>query len=358
MSHYASGSNTLQRSGLESSDDADLPYSKLAKMKKRALYCTIAIVTCFILASLFGGVVVWWLSYGSDNTVSADPIYAAAGDIVVVSKITDKVALVWYSITECLISPEDFSHPNQLYLIPDTLNHHIKSDHINFTEPFNQSERVCISSVLPDPLYMLEGSSIEIEICISSDSEPNGQGTFLILDNNKVYQQFISDGDCEPTSIAAFAHNLNIGSFGHFECNTVSYTTETNGYLYAVPIIPGRVQYYYRYSYIQFSFAQNDLGNLLCTFSSEDNNYCPIGFVPRTPMHLVVYVKPITEGHSNSTHLCFRSDWSHGLIVLAVAFSLPVLVLLPAGVVFSVCLCCIYHKYKTNKTKLPPLVQL
>ena len=331
--------------------------AKLKKLKTHGIRLIATFVVCLILAFLLIGVTAWWLSYGLIYTASKGSVYAEGGETIVVAEITDIVALTWNSISECHVTPGDFPHSNQLYIVPaDMLQRRSRFDHIDFTYLFNQTETDCTNNILPDPFYGLDGTSVEIEICVTSDTEPTSDGTLLIFNDNQAFEEFTSNGDCEPTNTAASRHNLNIGSYGTFECTSIHYMAHRSSHLYAVPVIPGKVWYKYRYNYTQFYLDRNDFGNLKCMFSSAGNNNCPIGFISHPPTYLIVYIEPVAEDNSKSTHLCLQSDWSRGLIVYVVVFGFSAAVFLLITCILLICLCCIFHKQRTTKKRLRGLL--
>ena len=352
-----SSNDPLLSSSQESAKKEKDKKAFLAKRSKRLKVCLIVIIVTFIvsfiLALPLGGGTVWWLYYGITNAASREPVYAEGGETVVVAVVTDTVALTWNSLTisECHVTAGDFPHSNQLYIVPDNmLQRHSRFVNIDYTDLFNQTETDCTNNILPDQFYVLDRTFVEMEICVTSDTEPTRDGTLLIFDNNGAYDQFKSNGDCESTRLAASIHNINIGSSGTFECTPIKYMAQRSSHLYAVPVIPGKVWYKYRYNYTQFYLDQNDFGDLQCEFSSEGKNNCPIGLLSHTPTYLIVYVEPTAEDNSKSTHLCLHSDWSIGLMAIVVVFGFLAIVFLLTTCILSFCLCCVCYKCKdTNK---------
>ena len=301
-----------------------------------------------ILLALTGGVSAWLITYGFINITPSEPVYATEGETIIVSKLSDSLSLTWNSIGECL-SSGDSSLSNKVYTVQGELVYHARMASINFTEVFNLTAPNCTNKLLPYPLYMLNGSSIDLEICLSASKEPEMHGTLLIFSDNKAYRDFILNNDCENTNGASLVHNLSIGQPGHFECSSISYSAKTNGHVYVISATPENVHYYFRYNYTQFYLDPNDLKNWYeCTFSPEGNNYCPIGFITH-PLYLIASVESNTLLSSSSTHLCLNRNWSIGLIALVVSLGIFAIVL---SVITSLCLCKLCERYCTNVRNL------
>ena len=303
---------------------------------RKCLICIIVTYVC--LAFVFGGFQGAWLVFPT----SREPVYAISGETIIVADISYPLDLTYYSIIECTMA-NDVPHTNELYTVPNNiLKHHTRSVEFNFTELFNQIEPDCTSSILPNPLYILAGTSVEIEICITSDAEPTKHGILLIFDDNKAFKEFISNSNCEPTKASGSiqTYNLYLGSDGTFECTTVLNVAVTNGHLYAIPFIPGKAWYKYRYRYTLTEITLVTGGAPLVLMAT-----IPIGVILHTPTYLVVYVEPVNEDNSQSTHLCLQNRWSDRMIVLVVLFFL-------IDVVYSTFLCYIMcHKCKCKATK-------
>ena len=347
----------LHSEAIEASESTVLlsspPHRRVNSPQSRSRTCILKLIpVCMglmILLALTGSVSAWLVTYGFINTTSSEPVYATDGETIIVSKLSDSLSLTWNSIGECL-SPGDSSFSNKVYTVQGELVYHARMASINFTEVFNLTAPNCTNKLLPYPLYMLNGSSVNLEICLSASKEPEMHGTLLIFSDNKAYRDFILSNDCENTNGASLVYSLSIGQPGHFECSSISYSAKTNGHVYVISATPQNVHYYYRYNYTQFYLDPNDLKNWYeCMFSPGGNNYCVIGFITH-PLYLIANVESNTSLSSSSTHLCLNRNWSIGLIALVVSLGIFAVVLL--SVITSLCLYKLWERHRTNERNL------
>ena len=322
-------------------------YRRQLPNRKCNIPLTLTIIVCILLGILTSLGCIGIGVYNAPHSNSNLKVYATVQQVVIVADFSDPFKLSTSSIHECP-SSEDFSHTNNLYVVPNSqLLRRTRNNTKNSNGVLNQTNSQCTLNVLGDHFYLLSGSKIDFSICLMAIEDPGRSGTLLIFDNNDAYTQYLQEDNCLSRK-GAHVHNLRIGSPGNFECTNLTYTSLVNGYHYIIADTPGNIQFYYRYDYLQYYLDATDFSEPpACTFGYSGDNQCDLGGISRSPVYLAAYVNKGDFDNSFSTHLCLVTRWTHFLTAIVASLGGICVACSLLAMVFCVLCLCRYCRQQT-----------
>ncbi len=325
--------------GLRNTNNSYYQFERQLPNRKCIIALVLALITCILFGILTALGCIGLGVYNARHSNSNRRVYATEQQVVIVADFSDLFQLSTSLIHECP-STEDFSHTNNLYVVPkNQLLRRTRNDTEFSKGILNQTNSQCILNLLNDHFYLLSGSEINFSICLMAIEDPERSGALLIFDNNDAYMQYLIDDNC-PSRKGARIHNLRIGSHGHFECTNLTYTSEVNGYHYIIADTPRNIQFYYHYEYVQYYLNADDFSEPpVCTFGYNGENHCNLRGISRSPVYLAVYVEKGDFDNSFSTHLCLETRWTQVLTAIVASLGAFCIVCSVCSIMPCVCMC-------------------
>ena len=257
--YIATATATYPNNARVDSDPKDCSTSNYPWYKSRRT------ILCFIMFLLFVTIAATCLTFRirfQKINVPAVSKRGIAGDTIVVSDF-NSFGLASFNVTECP-GDGDYPHPlsTSLVLKGNIVKHVMNGTYTtNHTTVFNPPRM----NVLQDE-YLIDGSLIEVDICLSS---PKQQTTTVMayifnnLDNNDEFLTNQTDGNS-----SLYSWTLSVGSAGQAICTQMNYSVIDPAYYYLVlsEYTQGNLTYSYN---VQLNVVYLNISNY-----EESEYYC------------------------------------------------------------------------------------
>ena len=312
------------------------------------------IILCFItflLSIAIVGTFLIFLILFQNIDVPAVSKRGISGDTIVVSDF-NSFGLASFNVTECP-GHGDYPHPLSTSLVlKGNIVKHVMNDTYttNRTTMFNPPRM----NILQDE-YLIDGSLIEVDICLSSPKQQTATVMAYIfnnLDNNDEFLSNQSDGNS-----SSYSWTLPVGSASQAICTPVNYSVPDPAYYYLVlsEYAQGNLTYSYNVQlnvvYINISdyeeseYRCNSLPEILsCSAEFNESNS-----LKGKDYIMVTYINPVYETLPPDTHVC-ASFKKNKLFTITIPAILGPLSLLPIIIIIIVIIIHFYRHKMYRRT--------
>ena len=270
-----------------------------------------------------------------------------AGDTIVVSDF-NSFGLASFNVTECP-GHGDYPHPLRTSLVlKGNIVKHVMNDTYttNRTTMFNPPRM----NVLQDE-YLIDGSLIEVDICLSSRKQQTATVMAYIFNNLDNNDEFLSNQTDGNSSL--YSWTLPVGSASQAICTPVNYSVPDPAYYYLVlsEYTQGNLTYSYdvQLNVVYLNISDYGESEYRCNSSPEILS-CSAKFNESNSLKgkeyiLVTYINPLYETLPPDTHVCASFKKSK-LFTIIIPTILGLLSLLPVLIIIIIIIhfCC-YKRY-------------
>ena len=280
-------------------------------------------------------------------------VLAYRGDTVLV----DTVNTFWYSkwtANECL-HIGDYYHTTSLYLVSHDALATYEYDRTIKSRVFQQPLPSRRTGMINTDMYLLDGSSIDYDICVTSEATQEQEGELYVFDNQDNFNAYL-DEVSSGTQLSVYHEQLRIGAKNVTLCTHLHFLVRHPSYYFVTANGPGDIMYAYNVTIhtVSFNHSQyNEQCRILDTFQCDVD--IPSKLFEANTYSLLGYVHPQSATDPPSTHICASTQ--HSSTVVFVIATLAALIGIAIVVLISVVVCsCIYsQKRKRVYRKIIPV---
>ena len=280
-------------------------------------------------------------------------VLAYGGDTVLV----DTVNTFWYSkwtANECL-HIGDYYHTTSLYLVSHDALATYEYDRTIKSRVFQQPLPSRRTGMINTNMYLLDGSSIDYDICVTSETTQEQEGELYVfdnLDNFNAYLDEVSSG----TQLSVYHEQLRIGAENITLCTHLHFLVRRPSYYFVTANGPGNIMYAYNATIHTVSFNHSQYGEqcrILDTFHCDVD--IPSKLFEANTYSLLGYVHPQMITDPPSTHICASTQRSSTVIFVISTLAALIGIAIVVLILVVVCSCICSQKGKRGYRKITPI---
>ena len=280
-------------------------------------------------------------------------VLAYGGDTVLV----DTVNTFWYSkwtANECL-HIGDYYHTTSLYLVSQDTLATYEYDRTIKSRVFQQPLPSRRTGMINKNMYLLDGSSIDYDICVTSEAEQEQKGELYVfdnLDNFNAYLDEVSSG----TQLSVYHEQLQIGAKNTTSCTHLRFLVHCPSYYFVTANGPGNIMYAYNATIHTVSFNHSQYSEhcrILDTFQCDVD--IPSKLFEANTYSLLGYVHPQQITDPPSTHICASTQRSSTFLFVIATLAALIGIAIVILIFVVVCSCICSQKGKHSYRKITPV---
>ena len=290
---------------------------------------------CFIIPLIVVLALTWLITFplmgrNVSTTVSRNAskaVLGIAGDTIHLDEANNILDTQWF-VRECLQKGDYYKISSLYAVLEDHLIFHNSTAAYHSRELFQAQQSRQTGMVNTPGLYLLNGSSINYTICISSESYSKLKGRLYVFDDRSKYYSYIA-GTSTGEHASVYWIDLPIGINNHSICSQLVFLVHKAAYYYVAGKTPGGILYNFT-AIIHAVYLNNSDYSEQCQISGSDScslniphdfkKYALLAFIHPVPPYVP---EPLT------THLCIsRKEWTVNSLFLGALIGALILALI------------------------------
>ena len=269
------------------------------------------------------------------SQIPSTTVIGYSGDTVLV----DTVSTFWstkFTASECLQSGDGY-HTNSLYLVQSDALTTYEYDWVIRSRVFQQPQPSRRTGMINRDMYLLEGSSIDYNICVTSEDTHKKEGELYVFDSEDDFNAYLSD---DGKQLSVYSQPLQIGAGNVTSCTRLHYLVDHPSYYFVSAWGPGDIVYSYNTTIRTVAFNHSRYDELCrITGTLQCDSEIPNGLFEVKSFTLMAYVHPLSETDPLTTHICLSTQHSATVIFVVSAFASLIVILLVLVVLLFICIC-------------------
>ena len=234
----------------------------------------------------------------------------------------------------------DGYHIISLYLVPSDALATYEYDRVIRSRVFQQPYPSRRTGMINTDMYLLKGSSIDYDICVTNEDTRGKEGELYVFDNEDNFDAYVSQAS-DGKQLSVHYQPLQIGGNNVTACTRLHYMVDHPSYYFVSAWGPGNIVYSYNTTIhtVAFNHSQYDeVCRMTGTFQCDSE--IPNSLFEIKSFALLAYIHPLSATDPLTTHICLSTQRSATVIFVVSAFaSLIVILLVLLAVALFICIC-------------------